>query len=91
MRKVSPALAQLMPGTVEDWQTGRADKIYNRENLYEYINGGAELYLSYGFLQMISRTYTKSGKPDIVVDIFDMGSSRNAFGVFSHSREAIES
>lgn len=91
MRKVSPALAQLMPDTVEDWQTGRADQTYDRENLYEYINGGAELYLSYGFQELINRTYTQSGQPDIIVDIFDMGSSRNAFGVFSHSREAIES
>ena len=91
MMKVSPALAQLMPDTVEDWQTDRADQTYNRENLYEYINGGAELYLSYGFRELISCTYTQSGQPDIIVDIFDMGSSRNAFGVFSHSREAIES
>jgi len=91
MRNESQKLARLLPEDVEGWQIGREDRLFNRGNLYNYIDGGAELYLSYGFLEMIGRTYTQPGQPDIVVDIFDMGSSRNAFGVFSHSRESIES
>ena len=65
------------------------EAFYNRETLYDYINGGAELYLSYGFQALINHTYQKDGQPDIVLDIFDMGSSHNAFGVFTHSREEI--
>jgi hypothetical protein len=64
---------------------------YDRETLYEYIDGGAELYLSYDFQGVEHRTYTHpGGAPDILVDVFDMGTSQNAFGVFSHSRETIE-
>lgn len=66
-------------------------KIYDRESLYDYIDGGAELYLSYGFRRLTSRRYVREGEPDIVVDLFDMGDSHNAFGVFSHSREVVES
>ena len=61
-----------------------------RDNLYDYINGGAELYLSYGFNKVINRTYLRPEQPDIVVDLFDMGTSQNAYGVFSHSMETVD-
>ena len=32
----------------------------------------------------MARRFHKDGKPDIVVDAFDMGSSEDAFGVFTH-------
>ena len=73
--------------------TGKWKKIdeafYNRETLYDYINGGAELYLSYGFQGLISNNYRMEKQPDIIIDLFDMGTSHNAFGVFTHSREEI--
>ena len=87
---MDPALAALLPGAVEGWKIAAEDQAYNRETLYEYIDGGAELYLSYGFKKSISRTYARPGQPDIVADLFDMGVSRNAFGVFSHTRETVD-
>ncbi|MBA7628575.1 hypothetical protein ES703_36063 [subsurface metagenome] len=91
MQKESQRLARLLPETVEGWQIGRDDQVFNRENLYNYINGGAEIYLSYGFIEMINRTYVLPDQPDVIADILDMGTSQNAFGVFAHSRESIAS
>jgi hypothetical protein len=82
--------AEFIPESLDGWSKTEADQFYNRENLYDYIDGGAELYLSYGFQSLVNRTYTQPGQPDIILDIFDMGSSQNAFGVFSHSREKVE-
>ncbi|UCD38717.1 MAG: hypothetical protein JSW54_04350, partial [Fidelibacterota bacterium] len=87
MQKARSDLAGLLPDGFGGWVPGRADEVYDRETLYDYIDGGAELYLSYGFRSMISRVYSREGQPDVVVDIFDMGSSADAFGVFSHSKE----
>ena len=81
------SLSDLMPGAMEGWQIEGEDTSYGPKNLYEYIDGGAELFLSFGFRQVRSRIYTAPDQPDIIVDIFDMGSSQNAYGVFSHSRE----
>ncbi len=83
------SLVNLLPDEVKGWKK-QEDQIYNRETLYEYINGGAELYISYGFKEVLSRKYTKSGQPDILVELFDMDSSTNAYGIFSHSREEID-
>ncbi len=86
-----PELIQLLPDNVEGWTVAEQDRIYTPDNLYDYIDGGAELYLSYDFRRMINRVYTAPDQPTIQVDLFDMGTSQNAYGVFSHSRETIDS
>jgi len=80
----------LLPHEIGGWKIAGDDRVYDRDTLYEYIDGGAELYLSYGFEKVISRTYVKPDQPHIVVDLFDMGSSRDAFGVFSHGMETVD-
>ena len=85
----TPGFPVRLPDAVSDWGVGE-DTVYTRETIYGYIDGGAELYISYGFSSLLSRTYTREGGPDIIVDVFDMAESRNAFGVFSHSRETID-
>jgi len=84
-------LTYLLPSTVVGWAIASEDHVYDRENLYDYIDGGAELFFSYGFQQLLSRTYATPGQPEIIVDVFDMGSSDNAYGVFSYSRETEDS
>jgi hypothetical protein len=81
----------MLPASVEGWKAAHQDQKYDRNTLFDYIDGGAELYLSYGFKSLTSRTYSKTDQPDIIVDIFDMTTSQNAFGVFSHTRETMDS
>ncbi|MGV8137881.1 MAG: DUF6599 family protein [Mangrovibacterium sp.] len=69
-----------------EWST-ESDQYFNHENLYDYIDGAAELYLSYGFNTVISRRYACPDEMDIVVEIFDMKGVRDAFGVFTNMRE----
>jgi len=83
-------LAALLPEEIKGWKVAQEDRIYDRDTLYDYIDGGAELYLSYGFKRVVSRTYSTSGRPDVVVDLFDMGTSQEAFGVFSHGMETVD-
>ena len=88
--KNGPNLSTLLPEQAAGWRRGTDIKTFNRKNLYDYINGGAELYLSYGFQSVISSKYTHTGKADILVELFDMGNSLNAFGIFAHTREKID-
>ena len=90
MKKGITELIFLLPEEVDGWRASKKDGLYGRDNLYDYINGGAELYLSFGFERVINRTYERPKQPDIVVDLFDMGTSQNAYGVFSHSMETVE-
>jgi hypothetical protein len=75
------------PPAVQGWTLAAAAENYAPENLYLYIDGASELYISYGFNGLVTRKYEKPGLPEIVVDFFDMGSPANAFGIFAHSQE----
>ena len=82
-------IANLLPTELAGWHKSGRNRVYGPDNLHDYINGGAELYRSYGFRGMLGRTYTRKDQPDIVVDIFDMENAANAYGVFTHSRESV--
>ncbi len=81
-------LPALLPEATAGWAASGQDRFYSRDNLYDYIDGGAELYLTFGLRSVVSRRYARPGQPDIVVDLFDMGTSPDAFGVFSLVSEA---
>ncbi len=80
-------LYQALPSQLGAWKAHDKDEFYNRDTLYEYINGGAELYLAFDFQQVFVRRYIGSDNTEIILDIYDMGSAGDAFGIFSVERE----
>lgn len=77
----------LLPDSFGNWQKTSEDEVFDHDNLHDYLNGGAELYISYDFSRVIKRTYSAPEQPEITIDIFDMQNSKNAYGVFTHSSE----
>ena len=76
-----------LPKQVLVWSAETDDRIYDSETIFGYIDGGAEVYRAYNMRRCLSRRYTSPNKPVIVLDIFDMGSSGDAYGVFTHDPE----
>jgi len=76
-----------IPKEIHGWVAHPEVRHYDRKTLFKYIDGGAELYLAYRFRQAYVHTYTKPGEPDIIMDIYDMGTPEDAFGVFTAERE----
>ncbi|MGM0530096.1 MAG: DUF6599 family protein [Bacteroidota bacterium] len=65
-----------------------SEKVYEvAEELYDYINGGAELYLNYGFRKLAQRIYKFGEENEIKAEIFDLSAPKNAYGVFSYSKD----
>ncbi|HZM12792.1 MAG TPA: DUF6599 family protein [Bacteroidales bacterium] len=60
-------------------------RTFTAESLYGYMNGGAELYLEYGFDTLVVTEVT-SGKNDIKIEFYCMSDAEAAFGIFSVSR-----
>ena len=73
-----------LPEKVMAWSRAGDDNIYTPQTIFGYINGGAEVYKAYNMRQCLSRRYTAAQKPAIVLDVFDMGTSKDAYGVFTH-------
>src|SRR5208337_3427573 len=62
-----------------------APSFYGPDNLYQYMDGGADIYLLYDF-QVLLHQDLKSGQAELTVDIFDMGNAEDAFGIYAAER-----
>lgn len=80
-------LGQNLPNRVMIWTAEEEDRFFDKVTIFDYINGAGEVYLSYNMQNCLSRLYTASEGPAINMDIFDMGSSEDAYGVFSHDQD----
>ncbi len=63
---------------------------YDTDNLFEYINGGAEMYLSYGLVGMKGCRYAAENQPDVTADVYEMTEAKNAFGIYTQTRDKEE-
>jgi len=81
---------EILPGTIDGWTKAASPDLYTPKTLSNYIDGGAELFLSYGFKGALSLKYADASENEIGIDVFDMGSGPDAFGVFAHSRETVD-
>ena len=70
---------------VEGWDQVGEVLIYDADNLWEYINGAAELFVSYG-VESCHTTDLMADGLTVTVDLYEMGTRLNAFGVYE--REA---
>lgn len=69
-----------------DWLAVGQTEHYQSDELYFLINGGADLYLEYGFKEVVAQSYQNNANEKISVEIYDMGSSDAAFGIYSLSK-----
>lgn len=85
---VSASLGLVLPDEAAGWRAGGPSERYDPETIFDYIDGHGEVYLAYGMRSCTARRYEgPAGEGGILVDLFEMGSAADAYGVFSHGRE----
>jgi hypothetical protein len=67
---------------VAGWEQQGGARHFTADNLFEYLNGNAEGYLLYGFVQMRGVT-CQSGGDSILIDVFEMTDADSAYGIFT--------
>jgi hypothetical protein len=83
---------ELLPESVGGWWKSGPAQSYSRRNLFDYNDGGAEIYLAYDFQRLTVQHY-RAMSPDstekglITVEVWLMDSSADAFGLFSLERD----
>lgn len=78
-------LSGLLPGP-DGWTLAESPQKYLAESLFEYIDGAAENFLSYDFVELAVGQYRGPGGAEMTVDIYDMGGPENAFGIYGSER-----
>jgi hypothetical protein len=75
----------LSPGDFKPLLSGER---YNRDTLYEKINGKATLYLESGFRELFSQRFVSVNNSNFWIELFiyDMGDFRNAYSVYGQQK-----
>ena len=85
------ALDKVLPAPVcgEGWGMDGKVALYDRDNLFERVNGESELYFPYGFELLASARYVNSNNPkaSFDADVYRMGTLLDAFGIYASYRK----
>ncbi|UCG63680.1 MAG: hypothetical protein JSW12_13505 [Deltaproteobacteria bacterium] len=80
-------LQAALPDHIRGWSAEPEDRLFDNETIFDYIDGTGEVYRAYNMVKCLSRRYTNPQGAPIILDIFEMGSSEDAFGVFTHDQD----
>jgi hypothetical protein len=68
------------------WEASGQVRQFTAENLYDYKDGAADGYLSYGFARMWTID-CKSGADTLTIDVSEMNDADAAYGLFTANRD----
>lgn len=80
-----PKMDKIFPD-IEGLERDGKPQIFTAQNLFEYINGAAEVYLSYGFQELAVMNYDNDQEQSITIEIYRHSSSNNGFGIYSQEK-----
>ena len=89
----SPEIPFLQGAALKAFDQIGTTVVYDKNNIFDYINGEAELYLTSGFELLFTQVYRKRDSRVLLsADVYDMGRSKNAkmiFGRYSDQKNSI--
>jgi hypothetical protein len=71
---------------IKGWEATIDKTVYGKLNLWEYINGAADLYLTYDFENLYMAEYLNNKGQSVKVEIYKHSSPVNAFGIYTAER-----
>ena len=79
------AIVDLAPSAreVEGWAPAGAAQVFEGEDLFQLINGGAEIYHEFGFQRALSQDYIGAEGRSIALEVYEMEGVAAAYGVYS--------
>ncbi|MEE9554985.1 MAG: DUF6599 family protein [candidate division Zixibacteria bacterium] len=79
--------ADFLPEKIESAEIERSSEVrtFVGESLYEYINGGAEIYHKYKFIEVLTADYN-TGDIEMTVDIFKFEDGDHSYGLYATHR-----
>jgi len=83
LRNLLPA-----PERIAGWRLADAPRVFQGEELFDLIDGGAMLYQEYGFTQALACRYAGPASASLQVEIYRMSSDASAYGIYSMMQSA---
>jgi hypothetical protein len=68
------------------WKQSGEIQTFSPKDLFEYINGAADLYLSYDFQELKVAEYQNEKKASVTIEVYRHKTPIHAFGIYSQER-----
>ena len=69
-------------GFVRGWEAAGRPRSFIEKDLFNHINGGAELFLEFGFVRLLVQPYAGGGKDELVLEVYEMTEPAAALGIY---------
>jgi hypothetical protein len=81
------ALPDVLPkaGTVPGWTPSGDVRTFNRENIYDLVDGQADAYFVYGFEQVAVCNYQNAAGAVLGVEVWQLATPADAYGLYTAS------
>jgi hypothetical protein len=78
-------LEKTLPGSnsIPGWKPAGEAQTYNRETLFDYIDGSSEYFFTYTFEVVAVNRYLTEGGGSLNAEIWQLAASEDAYGLFS--------
>jgi len=74
---------------IEGWNVNVDAKVYDSNNLWDIIDGAADLFLEYEFVSLHTAQYVNTANGEVKVEIYQHSNSVNSFGMYSQERDPV--
>jgi hypothetical protein len=71
---------------ITGWRQSGEIQTFIPKTLFEYINGGADLYLTYDFQELKVAEYSNEKKASVTIEVYRHRTPTDAFGIYSQER-----
>ncbi len=73
--------------SIPGWNIQQEEQIYDANNLWDIIDGAADLFLEYAFVDLHIARYTNADSIEVKVEIYRHATPVDAFGMYSQERD----
>jgi hypothetical protein len=79
-------LETAFPSEISGWTSTEDVRLFDSENLFDLVDGQADAFFVYGFEQVAVRTYTNPAGDRLDVQIWQLATPADAYGLFTLGR-----
>ncbi len=82
-----PALETALPAdnAVPGWSRSKNARTYDSDTLYDFMNGAADLYFTYGFQSLAVGEYVHGGGGQVRVELYRTATDADAYGLYAYN------
>jgi len=79
----SPSDLMPSPDVFTGWTPGEGRRVSDAGGLYDYMNGGAEVYIDYGFEDLAVGEWTSPEGDPLKVEVYRLRAPKSAYGLYT--------